>query len=58
MKGGNILNDLGRGVQYIFDPGKLIVGLTKPKQGRGRPKGTKNKKLLTLINEFNNNIII
>ena len=44
MKGGNILKDLGRGVQYIFDPGKLIVEHTKPKQGRGRPKGTKNKK--------------
>ena len=44
MKGGNILKDIGRGVQYIFDPGKLIVEHTKPKQGRGRPKGSKNKK--------------
>ena len=44
MKGGNILKDIGRGVQEIFDPGKLIVEHTKPKQGRGRPRGSKNKK--------------
>jgi hypothetical protein len=44
MKGGNIFKDIGKSVQYIFDPGKLIMEHTKPKQGRGRPRGSKNSK--------------
>ena len=43
---------LSKGAEYVFNPTKLVVdltrpslvGLTKPKKGRGRPKGTKNKK--------------
>ena len=48
MKGGNIFKDVFKdvykGVKYIRNPAELIVDPTKPKTGRGRPRGSKNKK--------------
>ena len=35
---------VSKGAEYVFNPTQLVVDLTKPKTGRGRPKGSKNKK--------------
>ena len=48
MKGGNIFKDVFKevykGAKYIRNPAEVVTDLTKPKTGRGRPKGSKNKK--------------
>jgi hypothetical protein len=49
MKGGNIFKDLYKGVskgaEYMFNPTQLVVDVTGlNKKGRGRPRGSKNKK--------------